>query len=671
MDLILREHLIRSFKFDPIDSDLESVFQVQKDFSEWLRNLDPRIILRFRHTAQEAFWNSSTTELSLEIPLKPRLFGQHYDAKDLLDAVPSLPWLKPTQIDLSNYLEPDRKNWVAGSGFVDTGTEVVGVVRIIKPSEQALEHSELEETLKNLPRPFTLHTSIQRLSAAEGQIMLAKRLKQAESEKTRVGGLLVRATEDAIEETKLSGDALFRVEMVLEVPRMSTSLVKADLAQITAELSRLGTPYVETFGAMPSIFATFPGSWQHVPFFETGRNVPHYLPLLGHPAKSPSTESSLSAHRLSENKCEIELFSKSHLNANAVIVGASGRGKSALVGKLTQSLLQDPNVTIFKVDVGGSHSRECKFFGGVETSFSLTESSNSNPFAILNSSVDENSRSVLANFLAVLILEKDEYSLSKSMRSQIDECLQSYVGQDPKHPCLRDFYERCPFFPRRELLARWVGNGIYARAFDHAGVKTSLAAPRLRYFNFSSIFDAADPEFAQAGMAAVLADFNNEMRLRPERRLVLICDETPFFIKKCFEFFKFTAANGRKFGNSLIPVVQQSKHLIVEDDSSLIDNAHHKFLMSWDGDEGEFEERFQLSPEQMLNIETLRTVPGEYSEFFYKFGERGYPVRLRLTPEEYWRITTTKSEKDKIEALMKNVPGLHLQEALKVLAVRI
>lgn len=666
MDLMVRGHLVRSFEFDPIDSDLHSAFHVQKDFSNWLRQLDPRILLRFKHESTEGFWLSSKSQVSLEVPMRPRIFGPKYDPKSILDTAPSFPWLKPVPLDLSSELEPDRKRWSVGLGAIDTGLEVVGLVRIFKPSAHAMEDLVLEDVLEKLPRPFTLHTSVQRLSDAESQILLSKRLKQAESEDSRVGEALASATEDAIEETKLSGDALFRIEFVVELKRKSAFDLKTDLAHAYSKLLALGTPYVETFGAMPSLFATFQGSWQHVTFYETGRNLPQYLPLTGHPEQKPQTKSAMTAHRLSDAKAHIEIFGKEHLNANAVIVGASGRGKSALVGKLTQSLLQDPNVTVFKVDVGGSHSRECTFFKGTETSFSLTEPSGLNPFSILKSSTDENARSVLANFLAVLILEKDETSLSKSIRSQIEECLQGYVSQKPTDPSLQDFFDRSPLFPRRELLARWVGQGIYANAFK-AGVEPKSTP--LRYFNFSSIFDAADPEFAQAGMAAVLAEFNSEMRRSPEKRLVLICDETPFFIQKCFEFFKFTSSNVRKFGASIIPVVQQSKHLVIGGDTTLIDNAHHRFLMSVDGDYEDFENRFHISTNDVMQIELLRTKPKEYSEFFYKFGDKGFAVRLRLTAEEYWRITTTKTEKDKIDSLMRAVPNLQLPEALKVLAV--
>jgi hypothetical protein len=48
---------------------------------------------------------------------------------------------------------------------------------------------------------------------------------------------------------------------------------------------------------------------------------------------------------------------------------------------------------------------------------------------------------------------------------------------------------------------------------------------RLRYYNFSQVFQASDPEFAQAGIAAVLAQFNIDSIEANGKRLVLICDE--------------------------------------------------------------------------------------------------------------------------------------------------
>ncbi|MFN9066184.1 MAG: hypothetical protein ACK5V3_03075, partial [Bdellovibrionales bacterium] len=141
------------------------------------------------------------------------------------------------------------------------------------------------------------------------------------------------------------------------------------------------------------------------------------------------------------------------------------------------------------------------------------------------------------------------------------------------------------------------------------------------------------------------------------------------FISKCFDFFKFSTANVRKFGASVILVVQNSNHLIQHQDSSIIDNSFHRFLFSSDGKPDQFQERFHLLPFQMDSIQSLETLPHKYSDFFYQFGESGFQSRLILSPEESWQITTSQTEKIKIESLLKNIPELKLEEAIRCLSL--
>jgi hypothetical protein len=674
MALIRGKREIEIFELARVDSELIESQWVQLEFSEWARKLDPRVITRFMLKSEETNgFTSSELLISFEASLKSGFFGTYHTAQHILTNIPEIPWFK-TKTPASSFDNTPAKSWSIGPAFVDSGMSRIGVVRLIKPHAQCLDETALEMTLRDIPKPFDLSLSFERLSAAETQMMLTRKIKQSSSENSHSGNILVSAAEDAIEETQISGDSLFRIEFILTLKRHSESELKVDLASSYALLSKLGEAYVETYGVLPAVFAAIPGSEQHVPFIETGRNLPLYLPLMGFPKPKHTGLSALKVRRRDESISYIDILAKEGLNSNAVIVGASGRGKSALVGMLTHSLLKDPSVNIIKVDVGGSHSRECELLSGEESIFSLSKSSGLNPFKLIEQGItDEGARSVIANFLSVLILEKDETSLTKTLRTQIDDCIKSYIDQKPKCPSLTDFFEKLPYFPRRELLGRWCGTGLYAKAFapgaePEEGEKPNAPA-RLRYFNFSSIFEAADPEFAQAGMAAVLSEFNTQMRLNPDQRLILICDETPFFIQKCFEFFKFSSANVRKFGAGIIPVVQQSKHLIVNGDTTIIDNSFHKFLMSIDGDMEDFGERFSLSPKQIMMVDDLKTIPREYSEFYYGTNDIAMTARLRLTPEEYWRVTTTQSEKKKLEQLMAAVPSLKLEEALQCLSI--
>lgn len=365
----------------------------------------------------------------------------------------------------------------------------------------------------------------------------------------------------------------------------------------------------------------------------------------------------------------MDLFDPEALNANLAIIGRSGRGKSALVGTLTTALLHDPKVSVLKVDVGGSHSKECVLLGGVERKISLNSPSGLNPFDGVPSKADESHRAVLLNFVSSLVLEEGESALTKELRAEIDEVLTKYLRTDGRKS-LTGFCKSAKTFSRTKVLSRWVEGGIFGNAFT-ADSNLEESSNRLLYLNLSEIFQAGDQEFAQGVMAAVLAIFNLQMMKASQefRRLVLICDETPFFIQKCFPFFKFSVANVRKFGASVCLVVQNSTDLVQNGDRGIIDNSFHRILLSQDGDGEEFTKRFGLTPSHMETIHALQTVPGKYSEFFYQFGDHGIRGQLRLTPEEYWRVTTTQKDRQKLDELMKAVPDLTLEEAIRCLSV--
>lgn len=150
--------------------------------------------------------------------------------------------------------------------------------------------------------------------------------------------------------------------------------------------------------------------------------------------------------------------------------------------------------------------------------------------------------------------------------------------------------------------------------------RNSLTDPpsRLRYYNFSEIHQASDPDFGQGGFSLVMAQFNLEMIKNKGKKLVFIADETPFFIRRCFSFFKFSTANVRKFGGLFISISQKSTDLVVNHDQGIIDNSPNRFLFSQDGDREEFQSRFQLSGQKMTALESLLREEEDFLKSFIK-----------------------------------------------------
>lgn len=575
-------------------------------------------------------------------------------------------------VETQNLFVDDFSQWTSTVGSIETGSNSVGVVRLFKPSASGISLSTLANVISQLPAPFEVRLGVEKLGAAQTELLLQRRLKQFSSETSRVGEAKAESAQDTLIQTSISGEALLNYELVVVCCRPTKELLRDDLRKIAASLKSLGDVYIETIGAAPSFVASSPGRRMHVPLIEKESVLPVFAPIFTTgEAKlfKGESERAVSLHRRDRTLFHLDLLSSQHQNANAIVVGSSGLGKSVFLGTLTHSLLQSDSVRMIKVDVGGSHSRECELNGGIEYKISIDQTSGLNPFGLVarGDGGNEFVRSVLGQFLESLLKEEGEIRLSKAIRSQIDEALSSYLRDFTGERNLDTFYDFATELPRRDLLSRWCKKGLYANAFRGSA---SNQESRLRYFNFAEVFQAADPEFAQAAMAAVLATFNLEMRLNPDKRLVLVCDETPFFIERCFEFFKFSAANVRKFGASLILVVQLSRHLVVHDDTGVVENCSHKFLFSSDGPKTEFCSRLQISNSDFELLSSLSFSSGSYSELFYKYGDEARTLRLTLTSEEYWRLTSSQADRLKFDALMKFVPGLKVEEAIRCLSVR-
>ena len=567
--------------------------------------------------------------------------------------------------------------WQKCSASVCNGYEHTGIIRMVKPSNEQVNEEQLASLYEKLPKPFNVHFSFQKIDAAKIKIELERKLKQSNSDHSLnpTNDLLKSSTITTISDAVKNGSQFFNYELIFSFERSSEKQLFEDLKLGFNVLNAFAEFQIETFGVTPNFLATKVGNSQHVPLKEIDDILPLFMPVwfFGDSSIHSNNQRSLMLHRSDRSIHHFDLFNSSFSVFNSLIVGTSGKGKSVLTGMLTQSLLNDPNVSVIKLDVGGSHSNECELFGGKEFVLQLNTPSGINPFLITKFTElsDSEKTGILSRFLMVLIQEQGEAQFSKDLRSQIEECVQMYLSS-AKNPGLQEFYDLMTNFPRRNLLRRWVSGGVYEKAFAPAGKllqELDSTSPRLRYYNFSQVFQASDPEFAQAGLAAVLAQFNVETLINKNKRIVLICDETPFFIKACFDFFKFSTANVRKFGHAVILITQLSSDLIVNGDTGIIENSPQRFLFSADGDLTDYQTRFNLTDAQLASIRTLRSIPKEFSEVFLQTSEIGRKLIIKITQKEYWTLTSSKQDREKLEKLRSHIPQLSLLEAITCLSI--
>jgi type IV secretory pathway VirB4 component len=387
-------------------------------------------------------------------------------------------------------------------------------------------------------------------------------------------------------------------------------------------------------------------------------------------------------HREDHTVHGFDLFHPSFNGYNTLITGKAGSGKSVFGNLLSSSLLHDPDIILTKVDVGGSYKKESEIYGGNTVNFSLDRASGINPFRIFQDLADSNEAiSTLTEFLCTLIKDEDEKVISKSIRAEVEEKLKLFsekIKKSPFKPTLDSFLENTPEFPRRALLSRWTKGHVFENALKESEVSSTNAGNRYNYYNFENIQGAANPDYAMGVMAAVIAQVNLEM-LRISRnktsnqRFVFFCDETKFFIERNSEFFLLTTANFRKFGHAVILMAQNVRDFDIQRsegdlDHGIILNSPSRIFFETHLPEDYLRSEFQLGNEE---IDTILKNPyrgNDYRKAVLQDDIGTRVIRLYLTPQELWRVTSKREHTLKYEKLRQAVPELTADEAIYALA---
>ena len=700
-----------SYLVDLVDAELAPLEELEAAYSQFVKTLSTDVIFRVfqyseiaapesaEHSRREAIsqigqiQNSlifsfeidkgsvqsllkgllGTARLKAPFEVMAQDLAQGFDLSVLQQYGLAMRSLTPEEIQAQ--VPKNNNGYVTKTTFaIDHGSHLTGVVRLVKQPANPINFLTIARLKDQLPLPYQFAFSCQKLPNETSEALLRRKTKQATINHDQIAVKKYLETQDALTEVALNGANLFNMELMVLVPRFDERSLRIDCETIIQKLKPLGDFAFETFGALPNYLAASIGGTQHVTSLEHDQNIPSFLPVVsyGDPnSKRRPSNRSLALHRSDQTVSYFDPFDSRYDNYSACIFGKSGKGKSVLTNLLTRALHNDENVRIIKIDVGGSHSKETKLLDGEEYRLSLTEPSGINPFYFLrNGETSEDVCNVISSFLNVLMLEEGETFLSKEMRGIIETAVRKYAESKPEKPTLDSFVEFVKDFPRIALLERWTGNGTYKNAFKSRPDTRNQISQRLRYYNFSQIFQAQDPDFGQGGLAAVMAQFNMELMRSKGQRLVFIADETPFFIQRCFSFFKFSTANVRKFGGSFITIAQKSSDVVVGGDTGIIENSASKFLYSIDGEEESFAARMKIDQPTVNKIKDLKAVKGEFSEVLLldQFGAK--TLRVQLTPEEYWRVTTSPDDTERLKRLCEHVPGLTLEEAIQCLSFK-
>ena len=524
---------------------------------------------------------------------------------------------------------------------------LLGILKLKNSGSYPVSLRTLTLALEKVPKPLGFHISIEKMNALNGEKTLKSKSREEAEGRDQVSFEKYRNTQKALSDVKLAGEELCHYEVHITLKRLSEANLRRDVATSLKALAPLGEWSVETFGAYPSLLALSPGERLHYKLIEKSSTLKCYLPCsrFGTVLEKPS--GGLLYHRRDSSLDLLNPFSQNYSNHTGVIIGKSGSGKSVFGGLLTKSLLLDSRTSIFLVDVRGSHKRTVKELNGKTYNIDIKNQSGLNPLKNLNTAKEE--IEIASHFIETLLLEEGEVSLPDRDKNRLDNSLMLFA-EKAKHKTLDSFYKTFKP-PRKEKLARWIKGSLNENIFS---TTDDLSKERLIYFNFENISTASNSYMAKAVIAAIMAEFSFKLLKKPDNeKFILISDETPFFIKSCFNTFSLLSKNVRKLNGSLILLAQNSKDLILNGDTSLIDNSEFKVLFSYDGEEKKFKEIFSLTNGEYQKLKNIHTIKGQFSQFLLKDSLGSKIGFLRLSKEEYTLSNTEPEFLHKLQNLKK------------------
>ena len=187
---------------------------------------------------------------------------------------------------------------------------------------------------------------------------------------------VLHSSEETLERILVGKESLFEISVgvILLGDASETESQCHDFERVISGIGNAGL-FTESVGTLPVFQSHVPGNKtlgiRKVPILS--ENLAHILPLV-HDYSRINDDSSLELRSRSDERSNLNLFSKTNLNFNSFICGASGSGKSFLMNAILSSVLADESKTrICIFDVGGSYKNIVEHNGGQSISLNMDE----------------------------------------------------------------------------------------------------------------------------------------------------------------------------------------------------------------------------------------------------------------------------------------------------------
>jgi conjugation system TraG family ATPase len=365
-------------------------------------------------------------------------------------------------------------------------------------------------------------------------------------------------------------------------------------------------------------------------------------------------------------------------NRNKFILGPSGSGKSFLTNHLLANYYKQ-GAHVLIVDVGGSYSGTCQYFGGKYFEYTETDPVSFNPFFIGAFDVLDTEKKESLKTLLLTLWKSQDAKMRRSEYVALSTAITMYYKRldacPDILPSFNSFYEFIDTDYRAYLERENVRdqefdivNFLYALKpfyrggeFDYllnASDKLDLLEQRFIVFELDNIKD--HPILFPVVTIVIMDVFISKMRkLKGQRKIICIEEAWKAIAKESMaDFIKYLFKTVRKFFGEAWVVTQEVDDILSSPvvKESIVANSDCKILM----DQRKFANRFdqiaallgltEKDVAQVLSVNNSLDPKRKYKECFISLGgtySNVYGVEVPL--EEYLIYTTEQSEKKQVE----------------------